>query len=94
MENAHSKSSDLQKEILPQWQSALKWGQGEVEPGSTPSGHTGELPSPVLTGLTRSFHQVLTQRFRPCFNSSHTRISSANKREQGGAHPHPVFHRI
>jgi len=26
---------DLQKEILPQWQSALKWGLGEVEPCST-----------------------------------------------------------
>ena len=31
-----SKRSNLQKEILLQWQSALKWGLGEVEPGSTP----------------------------------------------------------
>ena len=36
-----SKRSDLQREILPLWESALKWGLGEVEPGSTPSGHTG-----------------------------------------------------
>ena len=36
-----SKMSDLQRAILPPWQSALKWGLGEVEPGSTPSGHTG-----------------------------------------------------
>ena len=40
----------LQKEqsperVLPQWQSALKWGLGGVEPGSS---HTGELPSLVL----------------------------------------------
>ena len=50
MKNAHLcprltekniKRSNLQKEILPPWQSALKWGLGEVEPGSTPSGHTG-----------------------------------------------------
>jgi len=51
---------DLQKEILPQWQSALKWGLGEVQPGST-----GELPSPVLPRLTQSLPQVqaLTQQF-------------------------------
>jgi len=55
---------DLQEEILPQWQSALKWGLREVQPGSTPSGHTAELPSPVLPGLTRSFPQVLSQWFR------------------------------
>jgi len=28
--------NNLQKEILPQWQSALKWDLGRVEPGSTP----------------------------------------------------------
>jgi len=38
----HLPERDLQKEILPQWQSALKWGLREVQPGSTPSGHTGE----------------------------------------------------
>jgi len=31
----------------------------ELEPGSTPSCHTGELPSPVLPGLTWSFSLVL-----------------------------------
>ena len=51
---------DIQPETLPQWQSALKWGLREVQPGSTPSGHTAELPSPVLPGLTRSFPQVLS----------------------------------
>ena len=55
---------DLQPEILPQWQSALKLGLREVQPGSTPSGHTAELPSPVLPGLTGSFPQVLSQCFR------------------------------
>ena len=51
----------LQTEILPQWQSALKWGLGEVQPGSTPSGHTAELPSPVLQGLTGCCPQLLNQ---------------------------------
>jgi len=60
----NSKRSNLQKEILPQWQSALLWGPGEVQPGSTPSGHTGELPSPVLPRLTQFFLQVINQRFR------------------------------
>ena len=46
---------DLQEEILPQWQSALKWGLG----------NTGELPSPVLPQLTQSFPQVINQWFRP-----------------------------
>jgi len=46
----NSLRSNLQREILPQWQSALKWGLGEVEPGCTPSGHTTELPSSVLHG--------------------------------------------
>jgi len=63
---------DLQKEILPQWQSALKWGLREVQPGSTPSCHTAELPSPVLPGLTGSFPQVLNQWFRPWLSSYHT----------------------
>jgi len=35
-----SKWSDLQREILTLGESALKWVLGEVEPGSTPSGHT------------------------------------------------------
>ena len=50
MLQAHKNStkSNLQEDILPQWQSALKWDLGEMEPGSTPSGHTAELPSPVL----------------------------------------------
>jgi len=56
---------DLQKENLPGWQSALKWGLREVQPGSTPPRHTAELPSPVLPGLTGSFPQVLNQWFRP-----------------------------
>jgi len=49
----NSEGSNLQKEIFPQWQSVLKWGLGEVQAGSTPSCHTGELPSPVLPGLTQ-----------------------------------------
>jgi len=57
--------SNLQTEILPQWQSALKWGLAEVQPGSTPSGHTAELPSPVLLQLTQCLPQVVNQRLRP-----------------------------
>ena len=53
--------SNLEEEILPQWQSALKWGLGEVQPGSTPSGHTAELPSPVLLWLTQCLPQVVNQ---------------------------------
>ena len=67
---------DLQKEILPQWQSALKWGLREVQPGFTHSCCTGELPSPVLPGLTWSFPQVLNQQFRPWLNSYHTPTQS------------------
>jgi len=65
---------DLQPKILPQWGSALKLGLREVQPGSTPSGHTAELPSPVLPGLTGSFPQVLHQWFRLGLNSYHTVI--------------------
>ena len=46
---------DLPPETLPQWQSALKWDLREVQPGSTSSGHTDELPSSVLPGLTGPF---------------------------------------
>ena len=60
---------DLQQEILPQWQPALKWGLREVEPSSTPSGHTGELPSPVLPQLTLSSPQVMNQWFRTRLNT-------------------------
>jgi len=60
----NSPRSYLQREILPQWQSALKWGLGEVQPGSTPSSHTAELPSPVLPRLTRCLPQVVNQRLR------------------------------
>lgn len=37
------KRNNLQIEILLPWESALKWGLGGVEPGSTPSGHSGEI---------------------------------------------------
>ena len=57
-------SQEKLQEILPRWQSALKWGLGEVEPGSTPSGHTGELPSLVLPQLTQCSPQLINQRFR------------------------------
>jgi len=60
----NSEGSSLQKEILPQWQSALKWGLGEVEPVSTLSSHTGELPSPILPWLSQCLPQVIYQRFR------------------------------
>ena len=78
----NSKGNNLQKEILPQQQSALKWSLGEVQPGSTPSGHTAELPSPVLPRLTQCSPQVIYQWFRPSFNSSHT-CSEHQLRSQG-----------
>jgi len=43
-----------------------------VQPGSIPSSHTAELPSPVLPELTGSFPQVLNQCFRLGLNSYHT----------------------
>jgi len=43
----------------------LNGGLGEVEPGSTPSDHTGELPSPVLPWLNQCLPQVINQSFRP-----------------------------
>ena len=61
-----SQRSSLLKETLSQWQSALKWGLGEVQPGSTPPGYTGELPSPVLPQLTLlTSGGQLEERFRP-----------------------------
>ena len=63
---------DLQQEIHPEWQSALKGLRGlrEVKPGSTPSSHSGGLPSPVLRGLTKvvspdaqSVVQAVTQQY-------------------------------
>ena len=63
--NKNSKRSNLQKAILPQWQSALKWSLGEVQPGSIPSSHTGELPSPVLLRLTQCSPWLINQRFGP-----------------------------
>ena len=54
---------ELQKESLPQWQSALRWGLGEVEPGSTPSSHTGELPDSALASGDQSVVQAVTQQF-------------------------------
>jgi len=47
---------NLQAEILLPWQ--------PLNGVCTPSGHTAELPSPVLPGLTGSFPQVLNQWFR------------------------------
>ena len=54
----------LQEEQSPEkdpspWQSVLKRGLGEVQPGSTPSGHTDELPSSVLPWLTQCLPWVI-----------------------------------
>ena len=67
-----SPKRDLQEKNLPPWQPALKWDLREVQPGSSPSYHTAELPSPVLSGLTGSFPQVFNQWFRLWLNNSHT----------------------
>lgn len=47
-----------------------------MQPGSTPSGRTWELPSVVLPELPGSFHQVLSQWFRPWLNNSHTHVNN------------------
>jgi len=73
---------DLQELILPSWQSALKWGLGELHPDSTPPDHSAGLPSPVLLWLTQCLPQVVNQRFRPRFNSPQTPAKIAvNSRE-------------
>jgi len=65
-----SKRSDLHIEILPPWESALKWGLGEVQPGSTPSGHSGEIAftcapaaASALTSGGQSEVQAVIQQF-------------------------------
>jgi len=60
-----SKRSDLQIETLPPWESAFKWGLG------LPVTQV-RLCSPVPLQLTQRSPQVVNQRFRPWFNSSHT----------------------
>ena len=65
-----SKRSNLQIEILPPWESALKWGLGGVEPGFTPSGHSGEIAftcapeaDSVLASGGQSEFQAVIQQF-------------------------------
>ena len=65
-----SKRRDLQIEILPSWESALKWGLGGMEPGSTPSGHSGEIAftcapaaDSALTSGGQSEVQAVIQQF-------------------------------
>lgn len=41
----------------------LKWRWGEVDPGSTPLGHSGALLEPELPGLAMSSHLVLSHWF-------------------------------
>ena len=62
--------SNLQIKILPPWESAHKWGLGEGEPGSTPSGHSGELAftcapaaDSVLASGGQSEVQAVIQQF-------------------------------
>jgi len=58
------------RERISRWRSflpgsqPLNGGLGGVEPGSTPSGHSGELRSPVPLQLTQHLPQVVNQRFR------------------------------
>ena len=60
----------IQLEILPPWESALKWGLGGVEPGSTPSSHSGEIAftcapaaDSALASSGRSEVQAMIQQF-------------------------------
>ena len=43
----------------------LNGGLGEVQPGSTPPSHTGEMPDSVLASGGQSEVQAMTQQF-PC----------------------------
>jgi len=70
---------DLQSEILPQWQSALKWGLREVRQALLWS---QRIASPVLPGLTGSFPHVLNLWFKPWLNSYHTVVESKTLRTQ------------
>jgi len=60
---------DLQKDTLPQGQSALKWGLREEQPGSTPSDHSAiaftcaPRAKLVLSPGAQSVVQAVTQKF-------------------------------
>ena len=65
-----SKRTDLQRETLPPWESALKWGRGGVEPGCSPSSHSGEIAfasapaaDSTLTSGGQSEVQAMIQQF-------------------------------
>ena len=57
----NSKENHLHKEILPQWQSALKWGLGEVEPGGIAFTCAPAADS-VLASGDQSEVQAMTQQ--------------------------------
>ena len=57
-----SKSDDLQIEILPHWESALKWGSRSQAPPLPVT--QVKLYSPVPLQLTQYSPQVVSQRFR------------------------------
>lgn len=74
-----SKRKDLQLEILPPWESALKWGLGGVQQGSTSSGHSGEIAftcapaaDSALTSGGQSEVQAMIEQF-PYKYYTHTR---------------------
>jgi len=69
-EDLSSQGKDLQPEILLQQQSALKWGLREVQPGSTPSSHTGELPSSVLPRESELISSLRDSFFQDLFKAS------------------------
>ena len=62
-----SKRKDLQIGILPLWESALKWGLGGVEPGSSHSGEIVFTCAPAadsaLTSGGQSEVQAVIQQF-------------------------------
>ena len=75
---AHQKRLPEEQEAIsrersfPSSSQPINGGLGGVETASMPSSHTGELPSSVLPRLSQCLPQVVNQRFRPWFNSSHT----------------------
>lgn len=63
--------SDLQQEILPQWQSASKWDLKGVQPGSTHFSHKW-IAFTCTSRADQILFQVLNQWFCLRLSSSHT----------------------
>jgi len=68
--NKQTPKEAISRNSLSQWQSALKWDLGGVQPGSTPSSHSGEIAftcapaaDSTLTSGGQSEVQAMIQQF-------------------------------